>query len=449
MEKGCCFPYTSFTDMETYRTDDCICALATGWERSALAVIRISGEGSVARFAPAFSHPGKLLAAKSGSLLHGYIPGIDEVVVAVYRKGHGYTGEEALEITGHGSPVVAGSILEKLRGLGFRQALPGEFTYRAFFHGRMDLTQAEAVEEMVASLSPEGAKQALGRLSGSLKEKMAGIRKRYLAVMAAVEVQLDYSEDELDTFVFPASELSALRDELKTLASTYAAGRLYGEGAKVVLAGPVNAGKSSLFNLILHEERAIVSPVPGTTRDWICETIVVEGIPIRLYDTAGIRESGESVEEEGISRTRKLLSEADLVLWLHEGSEEEEKPDADPGKIIEVWSKDDLQKHDGLSVSAVTGDGVQNLLHLVALRLRQTVQRGSGDIVIQSLRQKECIEKAARAIDEALSLEEKGIPLDIVASSLQEGLDSVGEITGEVTRAEILDTIFSGFCVGK
>lgn len=432
--------------METYRTDDIIYALATGWVRSALAIIRISGKGCIDRFAPAFSPKEKLRRAPSGSLVYGQVKDIDQVVVSVYRDGHGYTGEEALEISCHGSLVGIQKLLSKCAALGFRQAERGEFTYRAFAHGRMDLTQAEAVEELVESMSDKAQSQALERLNGSLKAKLAGVRKRFLEVMAAIEVQLDYSEDELEEFVFPKSQLETILQEVERLDATYQVGRLYGEGAKVVLAGQTNVGKSSLFNLLLHEQRAIVSPIPGTTRDWIEERIVIDSIPIRLYDTAGLRESGDLVESEGINRTRKLLSEADLVVYLHEG-EDGQKPEGE--HVLSVWTKNDLAPHAGLAISTKTGEGIKELLSAIASRLRAHLPQSEGDVVVQSKRQHALLGEIMKDIASALSLEAQGLPLDIVSSVLQEALGALGEITGEVSSAEILDAIFSGFCVGK
>lgn len=433
--------------METYRTDDIIYALATGWTKSALAVVRISGSGCIAAFAPLFSRRKRLLEAPNGTLVYGLVTDIDQVVAAVYRDGHGYAGEEALELSCHGSPVVVTRLLDLLASLGFRQASPGEFTYRAFAHGRMDLTQAEAVEELVDSMGEEGQKQALARLNGALKGRLADLRAAFVEAMAAIEVQLDYSEDELDTFVFPRAELESVSRQARTLAGTWKAGRLYGEGAKVVLAGRTNVGKSSLFNFLLHADRAIVSPVAGTTRDYLEEDVVVDGIPIRLYDTAGLRGEGDDVvEHEGIRRSRALMEEADLVVYLHEDGD---PLPPDDGKTLPVWAKRDLAPHPGLAVSAKTGEGISELLDAVAKRLRKSLPEDRGEVVVQSRRQRDLLLDVADRVDEGLRLEAEGVPLDIVSGVLQEGLASLGEITGAVTTDDILDAIFSRFCVGK
>lgn len=439
--------------MEKYRSDDIIYALATSWARSALAVIRLSGDGCVSLFAPCFSHPGILLSATNQSLLHGYVrdregKDIDEVMLSAFRDGHGYTGEESLEISCHGSPVGIRKILSLCQALGMRQAERGEFTYRAFLHGKMDLTQAEAVEEMVESMSDRSQSDSLSRLEGKLGKRLVALRESFLHVMAKIEVQLDYSEDELDEFVFPLDDLISIRDGMRELASSHTQGKLYGSGAKVVLAGHTNVGKSSLFNALLGGDRAIVSEIPGTTRDYLEEPLVIEGIPIRLYDTAGLRDSADKVEKEGISRTKSLCADADLVVYLREG---DDPPPKEDGKTLTLWSKCDVKgKRDGLSVSSVTGEGMEELRKAIAERLRDSFTLDKDyEIVVQSDRQYRLLEKAADGIDKAVEMEAEGLPLDIIASVLLDALSSLGEITGSVTSGEILDAIFSGFCVGK
>ncbi|MCH3908360.1 MAG: tRNA uridine-5-carboxymethylaminomethyl(34) synthesis GTPase MnmE [Sphaerochaeta sp.] len=437
--------------MQRYETDDIIYALATGWTRSALAIIRVSGNGALERVANAFSRPEALRKASNATLVHGFVQdasgdAVDEVVVAVNRAPHGYTGEDALEITCHGSVVVIGRILSVLGALGLRAAQPGEFTYRAFLHGKMDLTQAEAVEELVDAQSDVGSRMALNRLRGVLGERLGNLREKFLTVMAAIEVQLDYSEDELDAFTFPEEQLEEIATEIERISSTYQVGRLYGSGAKVVLAGRTNAGKSSLFNLLLKENRSIVSEVPGTTRDYIEEACVIDGFPVRLYDTAGLRESGDVVEREGIGRTKDLIAQADVVVYLREDGDPVPPED---GRTVVVWSKNDLQKHSGLSVSSLTGEGVPQLLAAIGAKLRQSAPRGEEDVVVQSERQHTLLDATASSIRGALELNAQKVPLDIVAALLQQGLESLGEISGAVTTEDILNKIFSGFCVGK
>ncbi|HAN43078.1 MAG TPA: tRNA uridine-5-carboxymethylaminomethyl(34) synthesis GTPase MnmE [Sphaerochaeta sp.] len=443
--------------MDTYRTDDIIYALATGWVRSALAVIRISGKGCIARFAPVFTASQKLLSAQNGTLVYGEVKEIDQVVVSVYRDGHGYTGEEALEISCHGSLVGIQKLLDMCGRLGFRQAGRGEFTYRAFAHGRMDLTQAEAVEELVDSMSDKGQSQALGRLKGSLKMKLAEVRKRFLQAMAAIEVQLDYSEDEIgEDLTFPMDKLDSAIEALGTIHDSYNAGRLYSQGARIVLAGPSNAGKSSLFNYFLKEERSIVSAQKGTTRDFIEAMCTIRGIPIRLYDTAGFRDLSESeIEEEGIRRSRNLVEGADIILYLVDSTDllEIDRTVVQDPRCIPVLNKVDLKDSNlegFLKLSVATGLGFNELCDRIYEKLTSDIaQSDDGSIVIENERQRENLARAMASLRSAKLAVESELPLDIVSMDIQEALEALGELTGEVTTDDILDRIFSSFCVGK
>lgn len=442
--------------MTRYVTDDIIYALATAWAQSALAVIRISGEGCLKALSPCFSRPKALVEAQNATTVHGYIrteagENIDEVVASVWTDGHGYTLEESVELSCHGSLSVIKEILGLLGRLGMRSAEGGEFTFRAFLHGRLDLTQAEAVQELVSSQSKTARALALGRLEGSLKNQIADFKQRLLTITASVEVQLDYAEDELDEFVFPREQLETLRKDIAVLADTYQVGRLYREGARIVLAGSTNAGKSSLFNLLLKQERSIVSPVKGTTRDYIEADLSIEGIPIRLYDTAGLREGSDAIESEGIRRTERLMGQADLVIYLVDSTDVSHIPSEDERTIV-VYNKSDLVRppKGRLAISAQTGEGVTTLLSAITERLTGG-SHASGDdlVVIESERQSRLLTDAGNALERASALVTLDIPLDIIAVELSEALQNLGELTGEVTPSDILETIFSGFCVGK
>ncbi|HPZ16034.1 MAG TPA: tRNA uridine-5-carboxymethylaminomethyl(34) synthesis GTPase MnmE [Sphaerochaeta sp.] len=442
--------------MSRYDTQDIIYALATPWGRSGLAVIRISGEGCRASLSPFFSSPTALIEAKNATLVHGYLldegnARIDEVVLAINTRGHGYTMEEAIEISCHGSIAVIQAILSLLGRIGMRSAEAGEFTFRAFIHGRLDLTQAEAVEELISSVSQSSRSLSLSRLEGRLRERIDELKESLLTLLAAVEVQLDYSEDELDEFVFPRHALATLIESIGSLADTYQIGRLYKSGAKVVLAGSTNVGKSSLFNLLLKEERSIVSPYRGTTRDYIEADLEVGGIPIRLYDTAGLRESEDLVEQEGIVRTERLIGEADLIIYLVDSTDLGHIP-AEDGRTLVVYNKSDLVRPaaDTLAISAQSGEGVDRLLKAVEDRLKRSLPDiGEGNLVIEGERQWRLLEGAKGALVRALELSDSVDVLDVVAVELAEALTNLGELTGEVRSDDILDRIFSGFCVGK
>lgn len=449
-------------------TDDTIYAMATAWAESALAIVRTSGPHAISLCSRCFSRPKALIDAPSASLVHGYIVDpatsvrIDEVVAAVYRDGHGYTGEEAVEFTCHGSLPGLKRILDLFGANGLRAAEPGEFTFRAFVHGRLDLTQAEAVQELVAARSAASQSLALSRLDGALRRRIEELKQSTLDIVSSVEVQLDYAEDEIggDT-MFPRDSLRKTIAALDALAATWTAGRLYGQGARVVLAGATNAGKSSLFNLLLKEERAIVSDRHGTTRDFLEAWIQLEGIPIRLYDTAGLRDSDDSIEAEGIRRTEQLLDQADIVLLLLDGSRQDARQTlqsnialAGERRTIVVWNKSDLGRppadQEVIAVSSRTGEGMDRLTAELARRLKEGVSAGADDrLVIESERQRDGLARAAQALRRADELEDQGLPLDIVAVELNEALQALGELTGEVTEADVLERIFSGFCVGK
>lgn len=437
--------------MDAYTTDEPIYALATPYAPSAIAVVRTSGDKAIEMISRAFSGAKRLLSAQNATLVHGRLrdasgSDVDEVVLAVYRKGHGYTGEEAVEINAHGSLRGLDRIFRLLEELGFRKAKKGEFTYRAFMHGRLDLTQAEAVEELISAKSESVQAAALDRLEGSLKKKLQDIRRRLLMMSASLEVQLDYAEDEiLEDWVMPTEELDAIISELSRIRATYDASALWREGAKVVLAGETNAGKSSLFNLLTKEERAIVSPVRGTTRDYLEADTMIHGIPVRLYDTAGLRESDDEIEMEGIRRSERLIREADLVLYLVAPGDSEEVSWDTP--TITVRTKSDLSRGEGLSVSVKSGEGLDELLDEIKRRLTEGRGDFSSSVIIDSERQKDALDRLLSQLEFLVSHGDESY--DIIALFFQSALSVLGEITGEVTSEELLDTLFSNFCLGK
>ena len=440
--------------MTSYNVDEPIYAPATAYAPSALAVIRLSGRKTIEMLSHAFSSPSRLKKAAGKTLVHGYILDegdvrIDEVVLAVYREGSGYTGEEAVEISCHGSLVVLRRLFTRLEQLGFKRAEKGEFTFRAFMHGRMDLTQAEAVEEIIHSKSEISQEKALDRLSGKLRDSLAAVKTRLVDILASLEVQLDYAEDEIiDEWVFPEAEVSSIISSLKALSSTYGASRIYREGAKVVLAGAANAGKSSLFNLLVKEDRAIVSPVPGTTRDFIETWIDLGGIPVRLFDTAGLRSSDDMVESEGIRRSEALMDDADLIIYLVDPDDALLPENIDSDRTLVVYSKRDKRRMaDDLSISSVTGEGVSELIDEVKERLMGLSPQEEGGLSIDSERQYSYLLSCIDALESAER--SKDAPVDIMAMFFQSALESLGYITGEVTTEDLLDTLFSKFCLGK
>lgn len=458
-----------------------IAALATARGEAALALVRASGPGTIELAASCFSRPEALLAARGRSLVHGYLrdpatgEAVDEVLVSVFRAPASPTGEDQVEISLHGSPAVARRALELLGAAGFAPALPGEFSFRAFVNGKTDLVRAEAVNDLVRARSEGGRAEALALLSGSLSRRLSEARAELLRLMAAIELRLDYGEDEVAEDFDPA-ELEGLRAELDGLSKSYAIGRIYRDGLRAALAGPVNAGKSSLFNLFLREERSIVSPEPGTTRDYIEAGIEVSGVQVRLFDTAGLREAADSVEAEGVSRSRRLLSEADIVLFLADaraavggasgGAYGLPGPDEAPEGAILVLNKIDLLPEPRpapppgwIAVSAKTGEGFPGLVAALEARVASLVggeggegpagqRRRKAESHIASERQKALLDRAASSLGLALGDAGSGA-LDALALDLREAAEALGEITGEIATPELLEAIFSRFCVGK
>lgn len=445
--------------METYNTNDIIFALATGWNQSALAIIRISGKGAIKALSSCFSRPKSLLNSKNATLLHGFIVNenkekIDEVVLAINLEGHGYTKEEAIEITCHGSLAVITAIMEELSKRGMRQAKGGEFTLRAFLNGAIDLTQAEAVHELVTSQSQIERGLALGRLEGALFQRIDGLKQNLLQAMTIIEIQLDYAEDEVEDFDFPRDLIKQTKDSIEALYNTYETGRLYGQGVKIVLAGSTNVGKSSLFNLLLKQKRAIVSDIKGTTRDYIEAQTVIRGIPVRLYDTAGLRDSTDVIETEGIKRTKELIDACDVIIYLVDGVDEDTLVDrsiVDNPKTILAYTKRDIKhRKDAISISAITGEGLETLFDAIIEKSVSGLEiSDDSTLVIESNRQKVLLEEAKEALESALSLAEVDMGLDIIAVELNAALVALGGLTGEITSDDVLDKIFGDFCVGK
>ena len=470
--------------METdlFYPQDSIAALATPWGESALAVIRVSGAGSLGLldsiFRPASPaldcleaveghtiHRGAIAVAGNGQ--EGEI--IDEVLVAVYRGPRSFTGEDGAEIFCHGSPLIIRRLLGLLAEAGFRFAGPGEFTLRAFLNRKLDLTQAEAVNELVRAKSDRARAIALNRLSGAIEQKIDQIKKAVVRLCAAIELGLDYAEDEIEEGNAPPTDQEAAlcQEELERLLATYRIGRLYQEGISVVLAGRTNSGKSTLFNRMLKEDRAIVSEVHGTTRDYLEAVVTIEDVPIKLYDTAGFREQAEGIEAEGMRRTDNIVANADLILYLVDAetgltAQDEEflEARAGAGRTIPVWNKiDGRAARDArtagcprgfVAISAKEGLGLESLSRRILDKvLDGAAPVDAGEPIIDSLRQKRLLERALAGIRDFRAGRAGGQPLDVLAVDLKEALDALGEITGEVTSQDILNQIFSRFCVGK
>jgi tRNA modification GTPase len=481
----------------SYGDDAPIAAFATVPGKSALTIIRCSGNGAIEIAASVFSAPERLTTAAGNSIVHGWIVSanekIDEALVSVFRSPKSYSGEDSLEISCHGGMSAGRAVMQALHNAGFRDALPGEFSFRAFMNGKLDLTRSESVMELVSAKTETGRRGAINRLAGALETEINGIKTLLLEALSGAEIFLDYSEDEIGADadeaagILPGQEqVRQALSRLKKLAASWQRERLYQEGILAVIAGRPNAGKSSLFNTLLREDRSIVTESPGTTRDWIEAWVSIEGIPVRLADTAGLRESLDPVEKLGVERSRELLDSAELILYLIDGTQgftEEDKAflaelrqgktahdvDCRPWEkpLLLLWNKADIAplpahaEYGAIAVSAKTGEGLAELGKAVASAAQagtaaisqyadDSQRAGSAqNATLGSERQKNLVEAACAALEEALALASRSEPLDIISPLIREAVNSLGEITGEVSTADILEEMFSRFCVGK
>jgi tRNA modification GTPase len=458
-----------------YALDDPIVAIATSLVPAALGIVRTSGKDCLSLIEPFFSRPDALRAAPGNTLLHGWLVGadgkhkIDEVMLAVYRAPKSFTGEDAVEIIAHGGPSVVLAVFRLLVGAGFRSAERGEFTFRAFANGKTDLTRSEAIREIIEARTDTARAHAANRLSGSIAGEITRIKDMVLRALAAIEVQIDYPEDEETTKgAFDARMVEDARLQLQLLESSWAAEKLYRDGARVVLAGRTNAGKSSLFNALLKEDRAIVSDIHGTTRDWLESWADFGGIPVRLFDTAGLRKTEDRIEAEGVERSRALALDADLVFYLVDsvaglaGDDRQflSETGADFPPCVLVWNKADLPEAHALpalsetgipvcTVSAKKGTGIADLVQTATQVLLGGDRESTRETGPGTERQKTAVQTALSCLTHAMSAADNGFPMDAVSQDLEDALTALGEITGEITSADILDTVFSGFCVGK
>jgi tRNA modification GTPase len=458
-----------------YSPEELIAAIATALAPGALGIVRTSGSGCIEAVSKIFSRPKALKEAQGNTLVYGWIldgtEKIDEVLVSVFRAPKSFTGEEMCEISCHGGVAVVNAVYETLLKNGFRPAERGEFTFRAYINGKADLTKVEAVREIIDSKTNAGRSHAADRLSGELYKEIDSIKTLVTDTLAAIEVDIEYPEDE-ETIAdsFNPSSLEEAENRLGNLVSSWKSEKLYQEGVKIVLAGKTNAGKSSLFNALLKEDRSIVSDIEGTTRDWIESWISFDGIPARLFDTAGLRKTDDVIEAKGVELTKGLASNADLVLYLVDSaaglSDEDKKFIKENNEIplIVVFNKTDLADKEKISemadkelkdfltvkISAKKGTGTGDLTSIVKKVILGEASAKSEGTGLGSERQKESVLQAHERVKHALEISRDSYyGLDAVVQDLEDALDSLGEVTGEVTPDDVLGSIFSHFCVGK
>ncbi len=457
---------------------DTIAAISTPPGIGGIGLIRISGteaEGIARRlfrtaqpvdaFLSHHLYHGEIVAPETGAVL-------DDVLVAFLKGPHTYTGEDTLEINCHGGPLILRTVLAEVVRAGARPAGRGEFTKRAFLNGRLDLSQAEAVFDLISAKTPEGLSAAVDRLKGKLSGRIETIRNTIIDLLAGIEAAIDFAEDDgvVDAPGANLLEFQSVIDDLGALAATYRRGRIIREGIGVVITGRANVGKSSLLNRILGEKRAIVTPIPGTTRDFIEETVNIGGMPVRLIDTAGIRDPENAIEKEGIDLVWERLATADVILLLLDGSmaltpdDQEVLVQMQAKPLIPVINKSDLpQRLDektlrdllpkgtppAVRISAKYGDGIDRLTAAIHEMVLTTPAEETPAAIIADLRHKVALEKAAECLDRARGGLQEGLSSELVALEVREALDSLGEITGRTTSEEVLDRIFANFCVGK
>lgn len=457
-----------------------IAAISTPAGMGGIAIIRLSGSGCIELVDKIFKSPSKkLLKDQKPNTIHfgiilkeGEI--LDEVLVSIFKKPHSFTGEDSIEISCHGSTYIQQNILKLLFENGATIAKPGEFTQRAFANGKMDLSQAESVADLIASTSASTHRLALNQMRGGISDKLIELRNKLLDFTSLIELELDFSEEDVE---FANREnLKALANDIEThikkLADSFSLGNAIKTGIPVAIVGETNTGKSTLLNLLLHEEKAIVSDIHGTTRDVIEDTINIKGITFRLIDTAGIRETQDEIENIGIERTFKKLEQASIVLWLVDAETDNEHilslankilPLLNDKKVILIFNKidavsadrkfikDNLLKDelpDRIFISAKYNDGIDKLEDKL-IEVANIPDFGRQDIIITNLRHYEALEKALKAIqriNEGLDLNISG---DFLSQDIRECMHYLGEITGQISTDEILGNIFGKFCIGK
>ena len=431
-----------------------ICAISTPYGSGGIAVIRVSGEQSISIVDTLFMGRLSLMEAKANTIHFGRIQRenevLDEVLCSVFRAPHSFTGEDTVEIACHGSVYIQQTMLQWLIDAGCRAAEPGEFTRRAFLNGKMDLTQAEAVADLIAAQSKAEKDLALSQLRGSVSNELGALRERLLHFTSLIELELDFADHEELEFA-DRSELTDLaveiEDKLQSLLNSFRTGNAIRNGIPVAIVGAPNVGKSTLLNALLGENRAIVSDIQGTTRDTIEDTLVLDGILFRLIDTAGLRETNDTIENMGIERSRRAASNAQIIVHVSDGTAVSGERLAVSGTIIEVLNKADLGvSGDGLRISAKNND-IEPLKRELVRIARESMQTSA--VMLSNARHYAAVSRAHDAIQRVQQGLKDGLSEELLSMDLQDCLNALGEVTGQITNQEVLANIFSKFCIGK
>jgi tRNA modification GTPase len=456
--------------------DDTIVAIATPAGRGGIGVVRLSGGDARSIALPMLrlvhqheleagrSHFGELIDPTSGERL-------DEVVVTYFAKPHSYTTDDVVEISCHGSPVVLRHLLEMAMAAGARLAEPGEFTMRAFLNGRIDLTQAEAVRDLIESQTLYQAQVAARQLEGALSRRLQPTKQKLVELIATTEAGVDFAEDDVSVIADEQilARIAAIRAPLEELLASFSFGKVVHEGLTLAIVGPPNVGKSSLFNRLIERERAIVTATPGTTRDLVTETVSIEGIPVRLIDTAGIRDTTDEAESIGVRKSLEALAEADVVLVVFDVSNPVDVfiPLGTARAALLVHNKIDLVPEvrsqipaidsspgtapmlaEWLGTSALTGEGIPELRKkILQLVIGDGQQQESG--LLTNVRQQKLVEDSLAALEHAAAAVPLKAPHEMILLDLYSALRPLDDITGATTADDILNLIFSSFCIGK
>lgn len=457
--------------------EETIAAISTPFGESGIGIVRMSGplSKSIARklFKPRnapFSlishhfHLGDLIDPKDGHP-------VDEVLIVLMKAPKTYTREDMVEIHCHGGYFILQKALELTMAEGARLAEPGEFTKRAFLNGRIDLTQAEAVIDLIKAKTDESLKIAGQQLRGIFYNEMASIREKLVEHLALIEAHIDFPEEEIDSIPLAEiqEDLLGKVQKLNVWISTYEEGRVFREGISCAITGKTNVGKSSLLNVLLKQERAIVTSIPGTTRDVIEEVLNIHGIPVRLMDTAGLRKAKDSIEQEGVKRAKERVADADIVLLMIDGSRELDEDDEeifweiDSKKKVVVLNKKDLAQripletmmkrftdHPVVPISALRNEGIEELKQAIYSSLiHRNLRLSPEHLIVANVRHKTVLSETRKNLADALKGLEEGASPEFIAFEIRSALDHLGEIVGETTTEEVLNRIFTQFCIGK
>ena len=456
--------------------DDTIAAIATAPGEGGIGIIRISGEKSLQVAQSIFkSKSGKMIKDYNArTLIYGTVVDnekvIDEVLVAYMKGPNSYTAEDVIEINCHGGFISVKKILELILSKGVRLAEAGEFTKRAFLNGRIDLSQAEAIIDVIKSKTDMAHEVAQSQLEGSLAKKIKDLRMNVTEVLAHLEVSIDFAEEDVEEITYQTLEEKALelRNEIKKLYDTAESGKILRDGLKTVIVGKPNVGKSSLLNSILGENRAIVTDIAGTTRDVIEEFVNIKGIPLKIVDTAGIRETEDVVEKIGVEKSRESFSTADLVIMVLDASRKLSEEDMEileslkNKTTIVLLNKMDLEpqielekieefvnSEDIIKISALKHQGIEELQDKIEAMVYHGSVKNSSNLMITNSRHKDALFKAYESINDAISAIEQRMPYDFIEVDFKNIWDYLGYINGDTVREDLLDTIFANFCIGK